>query len=123
MTNLSRFNRSLTGDGVRSTLSVLKEYLPDLKIHEAISGSKVYDWQIPAEWNVREAYLIGPDGNTIFDINRGDTILHVIGYSESVDIIGLALEDLRSHVVVGQEDLPDSVPYTTAYYAPRTSTR
>ena len=58
-------NRSLTGDGNRQTLNILKKYYKNLSIKEIKSGTKVYDWKIPLEWNVKEAWIKTPNGNKI----------------------------------------------------------
>ena len=76
-------NRSLSGDGNRQTLKIIKKILPDLKIHEAKSGKKVFDWEIPYEWNISEAYIIDPKGKKIVDFKNNN--LHVVGYSIPVN--------------------------------------
>lgn len=107
--------RSITGNGVRQTLSILKEELPGLQIHEVPSGSQVFDWTVPDEWNITEARLTGPDGEVIADFSRCN--LHVVGYSEPVDLM-LSLEDLQEHLY-SRPDLPEAIPYVTSYYARR----
>jgi aminopeptidase-like protein len=106
------FPRSLTGNGVRQTLAVLGEQLPDLTVHEVPSGSKVLDWIVPDEWNIRDAYLIGPDGNRV--INFADSNVHVVSYSEPVDV-ELSLTDLQPHLHSDAEK-PIAIPYVTSYY-------
>jgi aminopeptidase-like protein len=71
-------HRSITGDGVRQTLSILKEQLPGLTINEVPSGTQVFDWQVPDEWTIRSATLTGPDGQVIVDYAHSN--LHVVGY-------------------------------------------
>lgn len=107
--------RSITGNGVRQTLSIIKEEMPDLQIHEVPSGSQVFDWTVPDEWNITEARLTGPDGEVIADFSYSN--LHVVGYSEPVDIM-LPLEELQEHLH-SRPDLPEAIPYVTSYYARR----
>ena len=104
--------RSITGNGVRETLGILKEELPDLVIHEVPSGTQVFDWQVPDEWNIRGARLTGPDGEVIADL--ADCNLHVVGYSVPVDV-ELSLEQLQEHLH-SIPDQPDAIPYMTSYY-------
>jgi len=76
--------RSITGDGVRQTLGILGENL-DLEMHETPSGLKVFDWETPPEWNIRDAYVIGPDGDKVIDFKRSN--LGVMGYSVPVNAV------------------------------------
>ena len=105
--------RSLTGNGVRETLSILKEHLPDLTIHEVKSGSQVFDWQIPQEWNIHDAYIKDPKGNKIIDFKVNN--LHVVGYSTPIKQT-LCLDELKPHLhtLKGQ---PTAIPYITSYYS------
>lgn len=107
--------RSLTGDGVRETLRIIKEICGDLEVYEVPTGTKVFDWEIPEEWNIRDAYIIDPDGKKIADFKENN--LHVMGYSEPVDKT-LSLDELKEHLYT-QVDLPDAVPYVTSYYKKR----
>ena len=107
-------NRSLTGDGVRESLRILQEHLP-LEIHEIPTGTQVYDWEIPREWNLTDAYIKGPDGRKVVDFK--DHNLHVVGYS--VPFQGtLTLEELSEHLY-SLPDRPDLIPYITSYYKER----
>ena len=107
--------RSITGDGVRQTLAAIRGHLPGLTVHEVPSGSKAFDWTVPDEWNIRSARLIGPDGQTVVDF--ADHTLHVVGYSEPVDI-ELSLDALQNHLH-SLPDQPDAIPYITSYYSRR----
>jgi aminopeptidase-like protein len=106
-------NRSLTGDGVRETLRILAERLP-LEIVEVPSGTPVYDWTIPPEWNVREAWVADSSGRRIVDLRESS--LHVLGYSVPVAarVSGNTLrERLHRHA-----DHPEWIPARTSYYEP-----
>ena len=104
--------RSISGSGLRGTLSVFKEFLPSLRLIEIPSGSKVLDWIIPDEWEILEGWLEGPDGRRIADFACNN--LHVVGYSQGVDIY-ISLEDLQNHLH-SLPDQPDAIPYVTSYY-------
>ena len=103
--------RSLTGDGVRQTLDLIEEQIP-LERTEVPSGTQVYDWTLPLEWNIREAWLAGPDGERIVDF--ADSNLHVLGYSVPVRK-RLTLAELREHLFSDPER-PDVTPYRTSYH-------
>ena len=107
-------NRSITGNGVRQTLKILSEQIP-LKIHEVPTGTKVFDWKIPQEWNLRDAYIIDPHGNKIADFKKCN--LHVVGYSVPIDRT-LTLDELQEHLY-SLPDQPEAIPYITSYYKER----
>ena len=108
-------NRSITGDGVRETLRIIKEEIPDLEITEVPSGTRVFDWEIPKEWQVKQAYIITPSGKKICDFNSNN--LHLIGYSCPVNI-RLSLSDLQEHLH-SLPNQPNAIPYITSYYKER----
>lgn len=103
--------RSITGEGVRATLAALARTLP-LAIHEVPTGTPVLDWEVPREWNVREAYVAGPDGRRVIDF--AENHLHLVGYSVPVRT-RLDLAGLRERVAT-LPDHPDWIPYRTSYY-------
>ena len=104
--------RSITGQGVRQTLKILQEQLPNLRIHEVPSGSQVLDWVIPDEWNVISAALTDSEGRVICDFS--DNNLHLMGYSEPVDTT-LSLDNLQPHLHSIPEQ-PTAIPFVTSYY-------
>jgi aminopeptidase-like protein len=108
-------SRSITGSGVRQTLKILQEYCPTLTVHEVPTGTQAFDWIVPREWNIRQAYILTPAGEKICDWSVNN--LHVMGYSVPVDQI-LTLEELQAHLY-SDETLPDAIPYVTSYYRER----
>ncbi|GHU91205.1 hypothetical protein AGMMS49925_05520 [Deltaproteobacteria bacterium] len=95
---------------MRNILAILQESIPALTIHEVPSGTRVFDWTVPDEWNIRGGSLIGPEGETIIDFTNQN--LHIVGYSEPVDVI-LPLEEMQEHLY-SRPDMPDAVPYVTS---------
>lgn len=107
--------RSLTGEGVRETLGLIKEQVPELEIKSVPSGTKVFDWTVPQEWEIREGYIEDEAGNRIVDYHKNN--LCVMGYSVPVDRY-VSREELMEYVKV-EEEQPEVIPYVTSYYAPR----
>ncbi|MFL6143626.1 MAG: DUF4910 domain-containing protein [Labedaea sp.] len=105
--------RSITGDGVRQTLEIIGEHIP-LTVHEVPTGTTVFDWTVPEEWNIRGAHLTDPSGRRVVDF--ADSNLHVVGYSVPVSTT-MTLDELRPHLHTLPEQ-PDLVPYRTSYYKP-----
>ena len=107
-----RINRSITGNGVRETLKHIKKELKNLKIFEIKSGTKVYDWKVPPEWNVKKAYIEDKNKKKIIDIKNNN--LHLVGYSIPLKIYLKKKELLsRIHTLKNQ---PAAIPYVTSYY-------
>ena len=112
MQRLFPFCRSLTGSGVRETFDVLDEYIPLVRT-EIASGTQVFDWTVPDEWNIRDAYVATPDGNRVIDFRRSS--LHVVSYSEPMHT-RMSLDALRERLHTLPEQ-PEVVPYRTSYYS------
>ncbi len=109
--------RSLTGEGVRTSLRMIQEQVPELVIREVPSGYRAYDWTVPEEWSIREGYIEDEQGNRILDYHENN--LHVMGYSAAVDKY-VSLEELLEYIKV-EEEQPEVIPYVTSYYARRTA--
>jgi aminopeptidase-like protein len=111
MAGLYPICRSITGDGVRQTLAAIRERIP-LEIHEVPSGTPVFDWTVPKEWNIRDAWIKDPSGRKVVDFREHN--LHVLNYSVPVHE-KLPLEELRKRLFT-LPDQPDLIPYRTSYY-------
>ena len=103
--------RSITGDGVRKTLAILQQYIP-LQQHEVPTGTSVFDWTVPNEWNIRDAYIKNARGEKIVDFQQLN--LHVLNYSTPIHA-NLSFDQLKPHLFTLPE-APDLTPYRTSYY-------
>lgn len=107
-------NRSLSGQGNRQTLSVLRREFPAMSVHEIPSGTTAFDWEVPLEWNITEAWIKTPDGRKICDFSTNN--LHVVGYSVAAHE-KIPLADLQQHLY-SLPAQPGAIPYVTSYYNP-----
>ena len=103
--------RSITGNGVRQTLKIINEII-NLNLHEVPSQTQVFDWNVPKEWNIRDAYIKDQKGNKVVDFNQCN--LHVVNYSAPIHG-EFSLEELKEHIYSVPER-PNWVPYRTSYY-------
>ena len=103
--------RSITGNGVRQTLDLIGRQI-DLQRQEVASGSRVFDWEVPPEWNIEDACVLGPDGDRVVDFQRHN--LHIVSYSEPARRT-MTLEELRPHLY-SLPSHPEWIPYRTSYY-------
>jgi aminopeptidase-like protein len=103
--------RSITGEGLRQTLTVLKKLIP-LEVRRVASGTEAFDWTIPKEWNIRDAYIADSKGDRAIDFQKSN--LHVVNYSTPVDRV-MPLKELQKHLHTIPEH-PDWIPYRTSYY-------
>ena len=113
LNDLFPINRSLTGPGVRETLNyIIDNLLPDAQLKSIACGSKVFDWEVPPEWKVEEAYVKNVHGERIIDYK--DNNICLVSYSKAVDKI-VSEEQMLSHLHT-LPDHPDWTPYRTSYY-------
>ena len=103
--------RSITGGGVRKTLALIRRRIP-LVVHEVRSGTRVFDWEVPLEWNIEDAAVLDGDGRRVIDFQQHN--LHLVSYSEPTDL-ALPLAELSPHLHTLPEN-PDWIPYRTSYY-------
>jgi aminopeptidase-like protein len=104
--------RSITGKGVRETLNYIKKELPDLKIFEVPTGTMAFDWIVPEEWDINDAWIKDENGKKILEFSKNN--LHVVGYSEPVNF-HLTLAELENHLY-SLPNQPEAIPYVTSYY-------
>ena len=103
--------RSITGNGIRQTLGMIGKRIP-LEISEVPTGTPVFDWAVPKEWNIRDAYIQGPDKKRVVDFQKSN--LHVLNYSVPVHT-KMPLHELKPHLFTIPQH-PDWIPYRTSYY-------
>jgi aminopeptidase-like protein len=104
--------RSITGEGIRKTLNTIAERIP-LQLQEVPSGTRVLDWEVPKEWNIRDAYIKDRAGRRVVDFREHN--LHVVGYSSPV-ARRMPLSELKQHLH-SLPDQPHLIPYRTSYYS------
>lgn len=104
--------RSLTGDGVRETLDYIKKIHPDLNCKSVNTGQKFFDWTIPKEWNIKNAYIEHESGKKFCEFKKNN--LHIVSYSSPVDKV-LDLKELKNKIFT-LKDMPNAIPYKTSYY-------
>ncbi len=103
--------RSITGNGFRETLRIIQQHIP-IKVHEVSTGTQVFDWTVPKEWNIKDAYIKNSQGEKIVDFANSN--LHVINYSIPVHK-KVSLPELKEHLFTIPES-PEWIPYRTSYY-------
>ena len=111
MEDLYPICRSITGNGVRKTLQIISKEIP-LEIHEIPTGTKMFDWKIPKEWNVNNAYIKKPNGEKIADFQKSN--LHLVSYSIPIKK-KIPFDELKKHIHTLPKK-PDLIPYHTSYY-------
>tara|TARA_Y100000590_G_C15675256_1_gene997746 strand:- start:39 stop:1328 length:1290 start_codon:yes stop_codon:yes gene_type:complete len=104
--------RSLTGNGVRKTLKIIKKEFPKLKIYKVSSGTKVFDWNVPPEWNIKEAYILDKNNKKIINFKKNN--LHLVGYSVPINKY-FKKKELFKHIYSLPKQ-PKAIPYITSYY-------
>jgi len=107
-------NRSITGDGFRNSLDILSKHIPIKKL-EYKSGKKCFDWEVPKEWNIKDAWIKNSNGDKIIDFKEHN--LHILGYSEPINK-KVSKDELMEHIYTIKEK-PNAIPYRTSYYKRR----
>ena len=107
--------RSITGNGFRESLEMLREAVPEIQVYEVPTGTTVFDWTVPKEWNIRGGGIYRLNGDKVIDFK--DSNLHIVGYSLPIDKV-VSREELLEHVYT-MPDQPDWIPYVTSYYKER----
>ena len=107
--------RSITGNGFRESLEMLREEVPEIQVYEVPTGTAVFDWTVPKEWNIRGGGIYRLNGDKVIDFK--DSNLHIVGYSLPIDKV-VSREELLEHVYT-MPDQPDWIPYVTSYYKER----
>ena len=107
--------RSITGDGFRQSLGIIREQVPEMQVFEVPSGTEVFDWTVPKEWNIRGGWIRRKNGETVIDFSNSN--LHVLGYSLPIHLL-VNRDELLEHIYT-QPEQPDWIPYVTSYYKER----
>ena len=107
--------RSITGDGFRQSLGIIREQVPEMLVFEVPSGTEVFDWTVPKEWNIRGGWIRRKNGETVIDFSNSN--LHVLGYSLPIHLL-VNRDELLEHIYT-QPEQPDWIPYVTSYYKER----
>ena len=108
-------NRSITGEGLRESLNIIKKDIPSLNIFEVESGTNVFDWVVPKEWSCKSAYILDPNGRRFCDFKKNN--LHLVGYSSPINK-KMSLSQLQDKLY-SLPDQPSAIPYVTSYYKER----
>jgi aminopeptidase-like protein len=111
ISELYPIHRSITGNGFRRSMRLLKSHIP-LKIYEVPTGTRVFDWTVPKEWNIKDAYVKDPRGKRVIDFKKCN--LHIVAYSVPVKRT-MSLKALKKHLFT-LPDFPDWIPYRYAFY-------